>query len=593
MHLKNNPIIYLAKKTWQYSAGNRRHVILFLLLFICANILNFFEPLIVAKVFNIMQIQGINNNSLPTIIFYLFSLILLSLGFWSFHYPARLIEQKNAFLMRANYKKYLLEGTMSLPAGWHTDHHSGDSIDKIEKATNALFQFASTTFEIIETTLMLVGSYLALIYFNLHSIYIVLFITCLAVFIILKHDRTLVKQYSELFKAENRISAKIFDVISNITTVIILRIERLLAKSIFKKIMEPFTLYRRNIKINETKWFLVSLCNIVMVFLVLSSFIYFNIKTGTTVMLGVVYALYSYVRRINETFYRFAYMYGDIVQRKTAVANVEEISNEFKDSRKTKYVKLDSKWRELKIKNLNFSYQTEEGAKMHLNNITITINRGDKVALIGESGSGKTTLLKIMRGLYQPKQIRLHLDGKPLPNGFNSISSQIALIPQDPEIFTTTIKDNITVGVERTISLVRKYSTMAQFDEVAQRLPKKYNSSIVEKGVNLSGGEKQRLALARGLMACEDKAIILLDEPTSSIDFKNEARIYQNIFAEFKNRTVLSSIHRLHLLPLFDQIYYFANGKIIASGTLTELLTESEEFKKIWERYNNTTRRYQ
>jgi len=495
--------------------------------------------------------------------------------------------------MRANYKNYLLEGTLSLPASWHPDHHSGDSIDKIEKATNALFQFASVTFEIIETTLMLIGSYLALVYFNLHSLYIVLFITCLAGLVILKHDKILVKQYSELFKAENRISAKIFDVISNITTVIILRIEKLLTKSIFKKIMEPLALYRRNIKVNETKWFLVSLCNIVMVFLVLSSFIYLNVKTGAVVMLGTVYALYSYVRRINETFYRFAYMYGDIVQRKTAVANVEEISNEFKDSQKIKHTKLDSKWHELKIKNLNFSYQTEAGAVLHLNDISLTIKRGNKIALIGESGSGKTTLLKVIRGLYQPKQIKLYLDGKSLSDGFNSISSQIALIPQDPEIFTTTIKENITVGVERTTSLIEKYSNMAQFDEVAQRLPKKYNSSIVEKGVNLSGGEKQRLALARGLMACADKAIILLDEPTSSIDFKNEAKIYQNIFAEFKNSTVLSSIHRLHLLPLFDQIYYFANGKIIASGTLTELLAESEEFKKIWERYHNTTKRYQ
>ena len=127
---------------------------------------------------------------------------------------------------------------------------------------------------------------------------------------------------------------------------------------------------------------------------------------------------------------------------------------------------------------------------------------------------------------------------------------------------------------------------MARFTDVAERLPKKLNSFIFEKGVNLSGGEKQRLALARGLMACVDKAIVLLDEPTSSVDTKNELEIYHNIFDEFKEKTILASVHRLHLLSLFDTIYYFKAGKIIASGTLDELLATSEEFKDLWEKYH-------
>ena len=127
---------------------------------------------------------------------------------------------------------------------------------------------------------------------------------------------------------------------------------------------------------------------------------------------------------------------------------------------------------------------------------------------------------------------------------------------------------------------------MARFTDVAERLPKKLDSFIFEKGVNLSGGEKQRLALARGLMACVDKAIVLLDEPTSSVDTKNELEIYHNIFREFKEKTILASVHRLHLLSLFDTIYYFKGGKIIASGTLDELLATSAEFQDLWEKYH-------
>jgi ABC-type multidrug transport system fused ATPase/permease subunit len=114
------------------------------------------------------------------------------------------------------------------------------------------------------------------------------------------------------------------------------------------------------------------------------------------------------------------------------------------------------------------------------------------------------------------------------------------------------------------------------------------DSSIVEKGVNLSGGEKQRLALARGLLASEDKDILLLDEPTSSVDMNNELIIYQNIFEAFKGKTIISSIHRLHMLSLFDTVHFFKNGKIIASGSFDELNQIQRSFKiygiDIWKR---------
>jgi len=182
----------------------------------------------------------------------------------------------------------------------------------------------------------------------------------------------------------------------------------------------------------------------------------------------------------------------------------------------------------------------------------------------------------------------LYLDSRRIPEGFSGISSSIALIPQDPEIFATTILENITIGVDHDIDFVRKFTDMARFTDVVERLPKKFDSSIVEKGVNLSGGEKQRLALARGLMACEDKSIVLLDEPTSSIDSANELVIYHNIFDAFKDKAIISSIHRLHLLPLFDTIYFFRDGRIVASGTLAELLEKSEEFRTLWQKYHET-----
>jgi len=322
-----------------------------------------------------------------------------------------------------------------------------------------------------------------------------------------------------------------------------------------------------------------------MTFIILSQYIYGSFISGQMVLIGTLFALYGYIERMNGTFFRFAYLYSDIARAKTAVKNSEELSKEFKIKQTNSGVLTEKKWSEVKVKSLVFSYEDKTGSKLHLDNVSLTLKKGQRVALIGESGGGKTTFLKVMRGLYEPKKIELYLDGNLLQEGFKSISENISLIPQDPEIFNSTILDNITVGVKHKLAFVTKFTDLASFTQVVNRLPKKFQSSIVEKGVNLSGGEKQRLALARGLLASVDKEIILLDEPTSSVDFKNELLIYQNIFREFLDKTIISSIHRLHLLHLFDCIYFFKGGKVIASGTLKELISNSEEFKTMWDKY--------
>lgn len=585
MALKDNPIIFLSRKLWHFSAGNRKKVVLYILLFLGANTVATAEPLLVAKVLDVISAEGVTRENIRFIILLSASFIGVQFAFWMFHGPARVLEITNAYKARIAYKMFLLEGTLDLPANWHTDHHSGDTIDKVEKGTQALYRFGSESFMLIESFARLITSFIILAYFDINSTVIVSIMVVLTVFAILKFDKRLIAQYDQINKAENASSAKVFDVISNVTTVIILRIEKLVTKAISKKLHQPYELFVRNNKINELKWFIVSVAGALVVFFVLCSYFVGTVAAGTVVTIGSVYLLYSYVMRVTDVFFRFAYQYGDVVQQKTNVLNAESIAQDFEGRKRVPTIRPGMTWKRLIIDHLAFSYHTDTGADLHLEDVSLTIKHGERIALIGESGSGKTTFLKILRGLYTPKQGNISLDRKTLKYGIEMMSEHIALIPQDPEIFSTTIKENITMGIDHSLATIKKFTDMARFTEVAERLPNKWDSSIVEKGVNLSGGEKQRLALARGLMACTDKSIILLDEPTSSIDMKNEAMIYQNIFKTFKDKTVISSIHRLHLLHLFDVIYFFKDGKIIASGSFQELLTSSPPFQTLWEKY--------
>jgi ABC-type multidrug transport system fused ATPase/permease subunit len=163
------------------------------------------------------------------------------------------------------------------------------------------------------------------------------------------------------------------------------------------------------------------------------------------------------------------------------------------------------------------------------------------------------------------------------------ISSHVTLFPQEPEIFENTIAYNITLGLPFPEDEINRICDAAHFSEVVALLPQGLQSKIQEKGVNLSGGQKQRLALARGILAARDSDLVLLDEPTSSVDPKTEMLIYEKLFREFNDKVVVSSLHRLHLLPHFDYIYVMAHGRIVAEGSFEGLRAESPIFQEMWQ----------
>ncbi len=585
--LATNPLVYLFKTNWKYAEGNQKKIVMFWVMFIAANAIDsIIQPLIYAKIINVITLEGITNESIITLFSLLAAVIVVELAFWSFHGPARLIERENAFLSRIGYRKFLLRGIMNLPMQWHTDHHSGDTIDKLEKGASALFGFSESSFEVIKSIVELAICYVMLVKFSPSSIFIVTFMLLVNALITIRFDKVLVPQYKELNRSENSITESVFDSISNISTVIVLRVERLVFEAIVHKLEKPLALFKLNIGISEIKWFLTSICIAIMSFLVLGMYFWNHLGAKAGVLVGSVYLLMNYLDKMGNLFFRFTGMYSDVVRRRTSVENAEELSVDFISGNLTNHV-LPQDWQKLEINNLTFSYKG--GDKQNLDNISLGITRGKKIAVVGESGGGKTTFLKVMRDLYSPENLTLSVDGKVIPDGFAGICLAISLVPQNPEIFATTIMANITLGAEYTMEDTERFARAACFYDVACALPKKFDSSIKEKGVNLSGGQRQRLALTRGLIASSDKEIILLDEPTSSLDKLTEVIVYNNIFREFHGKTIIATIHNLQLLSLFDEIHMFEDGKIVGSGTLQELLVSCPQFIHLWNTTNIST----
>jgi ABC-type multidrug transport system fused ATPase/permease subunit len=282
--------------------------------------------------------------------------------------------------------------------------------------------------------------------------------------------------------------------------------------------------------------------------------------------------LYGYLSEVGNTFYKFAELYGNIIRSNARIVGAYPIDKAYKRIKKDKTHRLPKNWHEISLRDVSFTYD-QKGKIKHLDHINFQFARKQKIALVGESGSGKSTILCLIRGLYNIEQGEVYCDGKPLKGGLMSVRDHVALIPQEPEIFNKSFRYNITMNLPTNEKDLENAITMAQLKSVLLRLPKGLDTSVLEKGVSLSGGEKQRLALARGLLAAKESDILLLDEPTSSVDNINEIKIHEQIFSRFNDKTIISSVHRLHLLNRFDYIFLFSKGKIIGEGTYKNIKT--------------------
>jgi subfamily B ATP-binding cassette protein MsbA len=237
---------------------------------------------------------------------------------------------------------------------------------------------------------------------------------------------------------------------------------------------------------------------------------------------------------------------------------------------------------EIKFQNLNFRYNSKEDYV--LKEVNLNIAGGKMTSLVGHSGSGKSTILNLIPRFYDALSGDILIDNQSIYKvKIKSLRDKISLVSQDTTLFDDTIKNNIKyakqdVSDEDIISAA-KFSYSHEFIE---KLPKKYETIIGENGVRLSGGEKQRLSIARAMI--KKSPIILLDEATSSLDAETESKIQDALKILTKDRTTIVIAHRLSTILNSDQIYIIDAGNVVANGKHDELLNNSELYKNFYEK---------
>ncbi len=230
---------------------------------------------------------------------------------------------------------------------------------------------------------------------------------------------------------------------------------------------------------------------------------------------------------------------------------------------------------EVEVNDVSFSYR---GGTQVLKDINIHVAPGQTVAIVGPTGAGKSTLLHLLPRFYDPDEGQILIDGHDIREvTLNSLRKQVGIVLQHTFLFGASIRENISYGKpEAPMDKIIECAKIAQIHEFIESLPLGYETPIGERGVNLSGGQKQRLAMARVLLT--DPALLILDEPTSSIDAETEERMREAMKDVIKDRTTFVIAHRLWTVKHADKILVIKNGEIVEKGTHHELLSRGEGF---------------
>jgi len=499
--------------------------------------------------------------------------------FLQLHFTNRL-EAKMIFDMKQRYFNHLI----LLSHDFHTSHKSGSMIARLSRGARALEMFTDVAiFEFAPFVFQFLVVSVSMAYFSMT--YALVALGTSAVFLAYSLYMQQIEMRYTLVEnnADDAEKGFIGDVFTNVDAIKYYGKERVIGSKYDGKAGATRDAQRAHWDVGRYTWLgqntIIGIGTFLMVFFPIRDLIAGNLSIGSVVFLFTTYGnltnpLHGFVRGVRN-FYR-------------AMADFEslfrygKISQTVSDEKGAAPIRIDKGT--VEFKNISFSYNSRREVVQEFN---LSIKAGEKVALVGHSGSGKTTVVKLLYRFYDVTKGEILIDGIDVRKvSQESLRSEMSIVPQECVLFDDTIYNNVAFSKpDASSNEIMEALKFAQIDRIIEEFPDKEHTIVGERGVKLSGGEKQRVSIARAILA--NKRIIVLDEATSSLDSMTESEIQRDLAALLSGRTSIIIAHRLSTIMKADRVIVLHRGRIVEEGTHSELVAKNGHYRKLWELQRN------
>lgn len=468
----------------------------------------------------------------------------------------------------------------SFPIKFFVNHQLGDALDTINKAQEGLpYLFLGLFFYLIPTIIEITIACIVLtvlLPLKFTAIFLVMLVVYLA-FSIWGLNKVTIYQRESIEKS-HKVYSYLVDRLLNYETIKIFCKQAYESKQLdlqLKQVEEVQT--NASVVMESIRLGQGAILGFSLLFLTLTGILAF---TNHEIHLESFILVNAYFMQLSNPLNYFSLIIKDIKNGLMYLRKAYELldkKSEYNDH--SSGVCLKDAFKEIKFKNVSFSYSD---GKSTLHNLNFCLEKGKVISLVGKTGSGKSTIAKLLLRFYDPLLGLILVDGKPYGDfPVDILRQNIGYVPQDPVLFCNTIRYNLTYGNPiASTKEIEEALEKANLGEFISALPNGIETFIGERGISLSGGEKQRLALARIFLTKKD--LYIFDEATSALDSKTQQSIQNHIFSLKKDSSVLIISHRLASVTKSDEIFVLSQGQIIERGTHSSLLSLNENYSSLW-----------
>lgn len=561
----------MIKKICRYYFKEKKLLVSFLTASFFVTLLDLYGPVIVQNLIDI----SIPKKDVKEFMFYSFVLLgIYIIRFGVSLYSSskgQLMGNKIKFAMREN----LFRKILNQPDKFFMEKQSGDLISRV---TNDLENVSALLYRGLEdflfSVLSIIGALILMVNFNGKLTLITMLPLPIAVYFTVVQNKKLKKGY---FDVRTKISILTSGVHDTLKTIFFIKDNLLEEDSLEKFSQKNKSLLKteeKNIFNTSALMSGINLYNQITQLIVIFAGGYLHIKGQLS--LGVIVSFILLTNRFRIYLLRLMGLI-DVFQRgATGIARFFEIMNIPDEEEGNICIKDEIK--NIRIENLNFAF----GEKQILKNISFEVRKGEKIALVGESGAGKTTIFSLLKKTFSSDENSIFINNNPVNNiDRKSLLKKIAVVDHKENIMNESLLENIKIiKKDADEKEIQRVFSLSHLKDMVETLENKEDTKLGEGGVNLSSGQKQRLAIARIFLKNPD--VILLDEGTSALDNILEKKITENIFKEFEDKIIITIAHRLNTIKSFDKIIVLDNGEIVEKGNFNELMEKKGYFYKMY-----------